>query len=190
MKHLIGLGNPGREYEHTRHNVGFLVLDRLGAKLGAGWKMDGVFNARRAVVGQVQLLQPQTMMNSSGASLAPWRHGQAPLQDMLIICDDVNIPLGTLRVRPSGGPGGHNGLASCLQALGTDEVPRLRIGVGRPGMPKELTGFVLGEFDRTERPQLDEALARAVEACEVWIDKGIHAAMNTTNPKPPQEGTT
>lgn len=109
------------------------------------------------------------------------------LSDILIVCDDVNIPLGTLRLRASGGPGGHHGLESCLAQLGTQDVPRLRVGVGRAGMPNDLTEFVLSAFDRDERPRLDEALARAVEACEVWIDEGIHAAMNTANPTLQQE---
>ena len=189
MKHLIGLGNPGREYEQTRHNVGFMVLERLGERHHAAWKMDRVFTARRAVVGSVQLLQPQTMMNHSGVSLIPLAKQASP-QDLLIVCDDVNIPLGTLRVRASGGPGGHHGLESCLAHLGTEDVPRLRVGVGRASMPNDLTGFVLSAFDREERPQLEEALSRAVEACEVWIEDGIHAAMNRTNHTLKQEGTT
>jgi PTH1 family peptidyl-tRNA hydrolase len=189
MKHIIGLGNPGRDYERTRHNAGFMVLELLGHKRGVRWKMDRVCNARRAVTGHVQLLQPQTMMNNSGESLIPLRNDQTPAQDLLIVCDDVNISLGALRLRASGGPGGHNGLESCLAHLGTEGVPRLRVGVGRPGMPNDLTDFVLGEFDRTERPVLDQVLAQAVEACEVWIEEGIHAAMNKMNSKPQQEGT-
>ena len=110
--------------------------------------------------------------------------------DILIVCDDVNIPLGTLRLRASGGAGGHHGLESCLEHLGTDAVARLRVGVGREPLPKDLTDFVLSAFDPEEQPVLAQALDRAVEACEMWDRKGIDAAMNQVNPKLQHEGNT
>lgn len=124
-------------------------------------------------------------MNASGeavrAAATRWR--VAP-QDLLLVCDDVNLPLGRLRLRPKGSDGGHHGLASCLEALGAEEVPRLRVGIGVEPLPKDLTEFVLSPFRKAERSCLERALERAVEACEVWIEEGIHAAMNHANAKP------
>jgi len=193
VKLIVGLGNSGARYEETRHNVGFKVLDRL-AKRHASEVEWGVKNSLSLSADwksqDTRFLWPQTMMNRSGEALQDvLQDWDVKPSDMLIVCDDVNLPLGTLRLRASGGPGGHHGLESCLAQLGTEDVPRLRIGVGRASMPRDLDGFVLSPFDREERPQVDEALARAVEACEVWIEEGIHAAMNRTNQAPKQEGT-
>lgn len=125
------------------------------------------------------------MMNTSGGTVrASQDSWNVQPHDMLIVCDDVNLPLGVLRLRPSGSDGGHHGLASCLEALGSQEVPRLRVGVGVEPLPKELTGFVLSPFTAQERPVLDGALARAVEACEAWATQGIEVAMNMSNVKP------
>jgi aminoacyl-tRNA hydrolase len=125
------------------------------------------------------------MMNQSGQALAiavqPWRMG---LQDILLVCDDVNLPLETLRLRPQGSDGGHHGLASCLEQLQSQAIPRLRVGVGIRPLPKDLTDFVLSPFTKQERLVLDHALNRAVEACELWAVEGMQVAMNRVNPVP------
>ena len=165
MKLIVGLGNPGPHYEQTRHNVGAMVVRRL---------------ARRRLGPDVRLLVPDAMMNVSGEALARAALPER-MEDLLLVCDDVNLPLGTLRVRPEGSDGGHHGLASCLQQLGTEAVPRLRVGVGSASLPKDLTEFVLSPFDPPERPVVEETLARAAEACELWAAGGIEAAMNRVN---------
>lgn len=185
MKLIVGLGNPGPEYEKTRHNVGFMVVERLCQRQKVDWTFDSRLNARCATVGSVQLVEPQTMMNSSGGPVrASQQRWNLPPHEMLIVCDDVNLPLGALRLRPSGSDGGHHGLASCLEALGSQEVPRLRVGVGVEPLPKDLTEFVLSPFTAQESLVLDGALARAVEACEVWATQGVEVAMNMSNVRP------
>lgn len=189
MKLIVGLGNPGRQYETTRHNAGFMVVQQLGKQASGRWESrpHPEFASRSA--GPVTLILPQTMMNASGqavqAAATRWR---VALEEILIVCDDVNLPLGALRLRDAGGAGGHHGLSSCLEHLGTEAVPRLRVGVGVEPLPRDLTEFVLAAFRPEERPVLDQALDRAVEACEWWVREGIQAAMNHANPKPQHEG--
>ena len=137
-----------------------------------------VFGEYREETERVQLLMPLTMMNESGEAL---RAIQGASQDLLIVCDDVNLPLGTIRLRLQGSAGGHHGLQSCLEALGTEEVPRLRIGVGTEKLPSDLHEFVLSKFHGTERPLITQALEQAGQACEVWIKEGIEVAMNRYN---------
>ena len=126
----------------------------------------------------VRLLMPLTMMNESGEAL---RTVEVPTQEILIVCDDVNLPLGTIRLRPQGSAGGHHGLQSCLEALGTQRVPRLRIGVGSEGLPGNLIDFVLSPFQSAERPLVKHAIEQAGEACEMWIMEGMEMAMNRCN---------
>ena len=126
----------------------------------------------------VRLVMPLTMMNESGDAL---RALTVPRKDLLIVCDDVNLPLGTLRLRPQGSAGGHHGLQSCLDALGTEDVVRLRIGVGTDPLPKDLEEFVLAHFTSAERPAMTRALEQATDACETWITDGLDAAMNRFN---------
>lgn len=177
MKLIVGLGNVGREYDQTRHNVGFMVVRAVGARHHVRWTRQGaaVCGRWRAGASEVQLMLPQTMMNGSGEALAAAQRA-APAETLLVL-DDVNLPLGTLRLRPGGGSGGHHGLASCLERMGTDEVPRLRVGVGAAPLPKDLTAFVLAPFDESERPVLDRAIEQAVEACEAWTREGMRGAM-------------
>lgn len=188
MKLIVGLGNPGRQYETTRHNVGFMVVQQLGKQARGRWqfRLHPAFACRSA--GPVTLILPHTMMNASGLAMraAATRWRVAP-EEILIVCDDVNLPLGTLRLRDAGSAGGHHGLASCLDALGTEAVPRLRVGVGVEPLPMDLTDFVLAEFRQEEQRLLGPALERAVEACAVWARDGIQAAMNRANPRS-QEG--
>ena len=188
MKLIVGLGNPGPEYTGTRHSAGFIVVEALGQRHGVKWQTPRGGRASHASwqAGdeRVQLVRPQTMMNLSGAVFTDDVRAESAPGQILIVCDDVNIPLGTLRMRAQGGAGGHNGLESCLAALGTDEVPRLRVGVGIPALPKDLTDFVLSPFHNDERPVVDEMVARAVEACELWVQEGIETAMNKVNGPP------
>lgn len=185
-KLIVGLGNAASHYDHTRHNVGFDVVRELGNKHGVIWERELSRGFQHGYVKPpttgVRLILPLRLMNRSGEALLAatqlWRVG---FEDILMVCDDVNLPLGKLRLRPGGSDGGHHGLASCLEALGTREVPRLRIGVGRESLPKDLTEFVLSPFTTDERGVVDEAVKRAMEACEVWAAQGMQVAMNRVN---------
>ena len=188
MNVIIGLGNPGQTYHGTRHNVGFAVIQALADRHGVqlthrtisprDGRPAGVFGEYEQGDKTIRLLMPLTMMNEAGEAL---RTVDAAREDLLIVCDDVNLPLGTLRLRAEGGAGGHHGLVSCLEALGTEQVPRLRLGVGAPDMPRDLTGFVLSPFRSHERPLVTGMVAQALEACEAWVAEGIAAAMNRYN---------
>ncbi|MBI3323874.1 MAG: aminoacyl-tRNA hydrolase [Candidatus Omnitrophica bacterium] len=189
MKLIVGLGNVGDEYAGTRHNVGFAVAEELARQHRCRWESDlrGAFRhaAWRSAGPPVRVLKPSTMMNRSGEALtlAVERWRVAPC-DILIVLDDVNLPLGRLRLRPRGSAGGHHGLASCLDALQRLEVSRLRVGVGAEALPKDLTEFVLSPFGASERSVAEHAVGRAAEACEVWVTEGIDDAMTHVNRSP------
>ncbi|MBI3331007.1 MAG: aminoacyl-tRNA hydrolase [Candidatus Omnitrophica bacterium] len=188
MKVIVGLGNPGQTYQGTRHNVGFAVIQALADRRGvalthrtvspADGRPAGVFGEYEHGGQTIRLLMPLTMMNESGEAL---RAAGASPEDLLIVCDDVNLPLGTLRLRAEGGAGGHHGLVSCLEALGTEQVPRLRLGVGAPDQPANLTDFVLSPFGSGERPLVRRMVEQARDACEAWVTEGIEAAMSRYN---------
>ena len=186
MKVVVGLGNPGQTYHGTRHNVGFAVLLALADRRRVAIRTSAPGGSRPAAVygdygdggDTVRLLMPLTMMNESGDAL---RAAPAAPQGLLIVCDDVNLPLGALRLRPQGSDGGHHGLRSCLDALGTEEVARLRVGVGASPLPRDLEGFVLSPFTPAERPVIARMIGQAADACEVWIKEGSEAAMNRYN---------
>ena len=190
MHIIVGLGNPGQTFHGTRHNVGFDVIQRLAEHHAASiehrvvnpedGRPAGVYGEYRDGAATVRLLMPLTMMNASGEAL---KGLDVPLEQLLIVCDDVNLPLGALRLRPQGSAGGHNGLASCLSVLGTEAVPRLRIGVGTGTPPGDLEQFVLSRFAASERPQIQPVLQQAVEVCEAWVRDGIEATMNRYNAK-------
>jgi PTH1 family peptidyl-tRNA hydrolase len=187
VKLIVGLGNPGRDYEHTRHNIGFQVAEELARRYRVTLKDHAKWKARAVKIADlgdgVLVAEPTTFMNLSGwavRELASF-HKLAP-SDLLVIYDDADLPLGRLRIRQSGSAGGHNGLKSVIQELGTDEIPRLRIGVGRQG--GELRNHVLGRFDADERPQIDAAVQRAADAAEVFVKENILAAMNRYNVAP------
>ena len=187
-KVIVGLGNPGHTYHQTRHNVGFMVIEQLANRhaVSVTERVLHPEDGRPAAVGgryqdgecAVQLLMPLTMMNESGDALKAM--GTAP-QDLLVVCDDVNLPLGTIRLRPQGGSGGHHGLASCLAVLGTEEVARLRVGVGAAELPRDLEAFVLSRFLTTELQLIKQAVAQAAEASDTWAREGIEVAMNRYN---------
>ncbi|HEV2394065.1 MAG TPA: aminoacyl-tRNA hydrolase [Verrucomicrobiae bacterium] len=183
---IVGLGNPGAEYARTRHNAGFLVTGCLAQHWGATWSHEKKFNARaaRAERGgrRVLLCQPQTYMNASGAAVAAAKDFyRVALSRMLVIVDDADLPLGQLRLRPGGSSGGHHGLESIEEHLGTREYARLRIGIGRQNQAREITGHVLGRFTSTEAALVDKVVAVACEQVETWFDAGIQKAMSQFN---------
>lgn len=197
MKVVAGLGNPGPQYEVTRHNVGFLVVDALADAHGLrfGPRKFEAETARGRVAGEeVLLAKPQTYMNLSGRSLAPLVafYKVAP-EDLLVVHDDLDLELGRIQVRERGGDGGHNGLKSIVAELGTREFRRLRLGIGRPRPPEgapaasaaaprgQVVDHVLSAFDQDEIPALERVIARAVEAIESVLRDGIAQAMNRYN---------
>jgi len=185
MKLIVGLGNPGAQYKDTRHNVGFEVAALLARKYASGTpraKFQGEI-AEANIGGQrALLLTPLTYMNLSGASvLAARDFYKIEQQDMLVICDDFNLPLGKLRLRGKGSAGGQNGLDDILRRLGTEEIPRLRLGIGPPPAGRNNAGYVLSRFAKDEQPIVAEAIQRAAEAAATWAQKGLEAAMNEFN---------
>jgi PTH1 family peptidyl-tRNA hydrolase len=185
VKLLVGLGNPGHIYRGTRHNVGFEVLEVLAHRAGAPTRR-ARFQAETAqatVRGTpVILLWPLTWMNLSGSSvLAARDFYKIADSDMLVVCDDFNLPLDSIRLRPSGSAGGQNGLADILTRLGSTAIPRLRLGIGPVPKGWKSADFVLGKFAAEERDRVEVALQRAADAAEAWVGLGIQAAMNTYN---------
>ena len=189
---MVGLGNPGRQYAGTRHNVGFEVIEALRRRngLSAGRKAFGgvLTDWRSASGGRVYLLQPHTFMNLSGSSASQCAtfHKVAPA-DVLVVLDDMALPLGQVRARAQGSSGGHKGLSDVLSALGTDQVPRVRIGIGSPPLHVEAVDFVLTEFRPGERRVMEEAVAQAAQAVEDWVREGIESVMNRYNQKVKEE---
>ncbi len=177
---IVGLGNPGRQYEDTRHNVGFMLLDRLAAATGAVFQTAPKWQSHLAKIpgsGTI-LLKPQTFMNLSGRAIQQvLSFYKWPPEEMLVIYDDVALPLGTLRFREKGSAGGHNGMKSILQHLGTDVFPRLKIGIGSSS-PGEMVGHVLGKFAPDERDVLENTLATALDAVQLARSQGVATAAN------------
>jgi len=196
VKLIVGLGNPGHRYRGTRHNVGFRVVDRLASQLGIPLEQasfDGRFGRGRLEGIDVGLFEPQAFMNDSGRAVAATL-GSLPVDavstDLLIVYDDVDLPLGRLRLRARGGDGGHRGLRDVIACLGTQELPRLRFGIGRPPDFRDTTIHVLEEFSNSEGEVLARALGRASEAVEAFLTEGIVAAMDRFNAPAPAEGAT
>ncbi|MBA3830404.1 MAG: aminoacyl-tRNA hydrolase [Chthoniobacterales bacterium] len=183
MRLVAGLGNPGREYQRTRHNVGFMVLDRLAADRKLPWDYSEKWGAAWAK-SEVILVKPATFMNRSGEALSAIANFyKIAASEILVVIDDFALPLGRLRIRLHGSSGGHNGLESIFQHFGTESVPRLRVGIG--AAPVEgAVDYVLGRFFEEEKKLLDETLVRAAEAVRCAIDKGANAAMNAFNKTP------
>jgi len=189
---LVGLGNPGREYSGTRHNVGFAVLDRLAAASGATFRAEKKWQADAVLISPnpgsangVWLLKPQTYMNLSGESVSALaRFYQIEPARIFVVFDDMALPLGRLRIRERGSHGGHNGLRSILDHLGTQDVPRLRLGIGF-SEPGAAVGHVLGRFAVDERPLVEQSLDRAVEAVRFAQEHGLPSAMNKFNTNTP-----
>ncbi|MFL5462812.1 MAG: aminoacyl-tRNA hydrolase [Gemmatimonadaceae bacterium] len=193
MKVIVGLGNPGREYAATRHNVGWWLIDHLADVWHFdGWKKDAESHVANGVVGgvKVRLVKPQTYMNLSGQALKNFvrRPFWSAAKDLLIVVDEVQLPVGRIRIRPRGSAGGHNGLKSIEHALGTQEYARLRIGVGpseeRKGIYKDLADFVLSPFARDEREDILALMSSLTATVETWLREGVEKAMNLHNRKP------
>jgi len=182
---IAGLGNPGREFEHNRHNVGFMLLNCLAEKLSHrfGKVQSKALVAQAIYEGErIILMKPQTYMNNSGTSVSSLvRFYKVPFNNLLVVYDDVDLPLGILRIRPSGGSAGQKGMQSIIERLGTDEFPRLRIGTGRPPGRKEAADYVLQDFPPQEIELLEETLDRAVEAVLAFIRDGLDRTMNLYN---------
>lgn len=180
---VAGLGNPGREYQRTRHNVGFMVLDRLAADRQLPWDYSEKWGAAW-VKTEVILVKPATFMNRSGEPLSALANFyKITAAEVLVVLDDFALPLGRLRLRTGGSSGGHNGLESIFQHFGTDAVPRLRVGIGAAPAQGSVD-YVLGRFFEEERPLLDETIVRAAAAVKCAVDKGVIAAMNEFNKTP------
>ena len=178
---IAGLGNPGVEYEHTRHNIGFLVVDRLAAHFESTWKQSTKQDALLAKSGKLILVKPMTYMNRSGEPLAELaQFFKIEAREILVVLDDLALPLGRLRLRAGGSPGGHNGLESIIVRFGTEEIPRLRIGIGAaPG--EGSIEYVLSRFFEEEKPLVKSTIDRAAEAVKWAIDNGLVSAMNSFN---------
>jgi PTH1 family peptidyl-tRNA hydrolase len=184
---IVGLGNPGRDYARTRHNAGFLLLDALAEGWRVEWAARKKFNARvaRADRGdrRIFLCEPETYMNASGEAVsALMKFYKVPPAHLLVVVDDADLPLGTLRLRPDGSSGGHHGLESVEQHLGTRAYARLRIGIGRRAADeREITDWVLAPFRKEELPVLEKVLQTGCEQIECWLSAGVREAMNRFN---------
>lgn len=185
MHMIVGLGNPGKGYAETRHNIGFRVVYELAKKhqirvSGVKYQAltgQGVVNGRK-----VLLVQPQTYMNLSGRSVAPMLNFfKIPLEKMIVIYDELDLPLGRLRMRGSGSAGGHNGVRSLIEHLGTRDFTRMRVGIGHPDDLIPVHDYVLGKFFPEELPVMEKMVQRAVQGVELWLDQGVERAMNQVN---------
>ncbi len=182
LRLVVGLGNPGRQYEGTRHNIGFAVLDRIAAARGATFCREAKWKGDCLSADGIMFLKPATYMNLSGEAVgAVVRYHQLAASQVLVVLDDVSLPTGQLRLRARGSAGGHNGLRSIITHLGTQEVPRLRIGIGDAGGEGRMTGHVLGHFREDERELVRAGVDRAVEAVSNLLKNGLAVAMNLYN---------
>mgnify|MGYP001556989072 FL=1 len=186
MHLIVGLGNPGAEYARTRHNAGFMLVEKLAEQWKSGWANERKFVSRIAKAEhdgrKVLLCEPQTFMNLSGEAVgALVKYYQLPLEKILIVVDDADLPLGEIRLRPGGGSGGHHGLESVAQHLGSTEYARLRIGIGRKDEARQITGHVLGKFAAEENTVLEKVLERASGQIECWLSAGLPKAMSQFN---------
>ena len=183
---IAGLGNPGAEYAKTRHNAGYSLVEKLAARWKAEWRNERKFNARvaRAERNRIRVLlcQPRTFMNASGEAVnAAMSFYQLPLEHLLVVVDDADLPLGEVRLRAGGSSGGHHGLESVEQHLATQSFARLRLGIGRKDGAREITDYVLSRFDRVEAALMEKVLDRASSQAECWLNDGIQKAMNQFN---------
>jgi peptidyl-tRNA hydrolase, PTH1 family len=185
---IVGLGNPGAEYARTRHNAGFLLVGQLAERWQTGWTYEKKFNTRIARAKRngtgTLLCEPQTFMNSSGETVgAVAKFYQVSPKQLLVAVDDADLPLGEIRLRPGGSSGGHHGLESIEQHLGTREFARLRIGIGRQTGEREITNYVLGRFSAAEMALVEKVLLTACAQVECWLADGIQKAMSQFNGK-------
>ena len=187
MKCIIGLGNPGKKYQQTRHNIGFLVLDELcnrnqlhlsKNKFKCHYEMDRIDQEK------VLFVQPQTFMNLSGEGIRPLiDFYKIAVEDIIVIYDDLDLPVGKIRLREKGGHGGHNGIRSLIEHLGTKDFKRIRVGIGRPTNAQPIVDYVLQSFVKSEMDDVNHAIVTAADASETWIKKSFNDAMNRYNQK-------
>ena len=182
---IIGLGNPGREYKDTRHNFGFMLIDHLADRIGArGMKVQSKAIVTSGLFEETKLIlaKPQTYMNLSGHSVQGLLHFyKIPHSHLIVAHDDLDLPYGTIRIRPTGGPGGQRGMANTIELLGTKDFPRLRLGIGRPPGRMDAKAYVLQNFSKDELKLLPELLTRASDAAFEFVKNGLNAAMNKYN---------
>lgn len=188
---IVGLGNPGREYRNNRHNIGFMVLDQLAGKMDTSFskmKMNALMTAARYKGQRIILIKPQTFMNLSGKAVASFiRFYKLPLENLLVVYDDVDLPFQTLRMRPNGGDAGQKGVRSIIKELGTKDFPRLRIGINRPPGRMSVSSYVLLNFSDQEVETLPFVLDQAAEAILAFVELGLNQAMTTYNQSPSNE---
>jgi PTH1 family peptidyl-tRNA hydrolase len=185
LKYIIGLGNPEDKYLWTRHNIGFAAIENTALShfkkdvhVLPDWKKESVLQSWVYRTGEVTFLRPLTYVNETGRVIsALMQRDRVGLADFLFVCDDVNLVFGKLRLRAAGSAGGHHGLESIIQTVGSEDFNRLRIGVGRQDMPKDLTNFVLQKFDSLEMKQMETVLAKAASVCREWVERDFESAM-------------
>ena len=182
---IAGLGNPGKQYERTRHNVGFMAADVLAKRHGL--KFDKMMSKGMVALGEIDghkvaLVKPQTFMNVSGECIGPvMKFYKTPPEQLLVMYDELDIPFAQLRMKPGGGAGGHNGMKSIIQRITSQDFPRIRLGIGRPPGRMDPAAFVLQPFALNEQPDVDDMLAKAADAVEIWLREGPAIAMNQAN---------
>ncbi|PPA68533.1 aminoacyl-tRNA hydrolase [Jeotgalibacillus proteolyticus] len=185
MKLIVGLGNPGKTYDKTKHNIGFEVIDELSARWNAPLlqsKFKGAFATVHRNGEKIILLKPLTYMNLSGESIRPLMdYFDIPLEDVVVIYDDLDLPLGGLRLRQKGSAGGHNGIKSTIAHLGTQDFNRIRIGISRPPQGMKVPDYVLSRFSKEEWAEMENVVKRSAEACEKWLEKPFLEVMNEFN---------
>jgi len=192
LKLIVGLGNPGKKYEWSRHNLGFMVIDTLADQYGLTWKKNQVHHgwiSRGRLGAQLcQLFKPAMYMNRSGQAVGSLRRYLGlELFDLLVICDDLNLDFGQIRIRPTGSDGGHNGLDSVIRHLGSKDFGRLRIGIGAPSPGQDPADFVLSEFYSGERKELGHLCDEAATCCVAWLSQGMGKTMNRFNQRKKKE---
>lgn len=185
MKYFVGLGNPGKNYEKTRHNVGFMVINELSSRWNIPLnkeKFKGVYGIGHINTEKVILLKPLTYMNLSGESIRPLLdYYEIDIEDIIVIYDDLDLPTGKIRLRTKGSAGGHNGIKSTIQHLGTENFNRLRIGIDRPTHGMKVTDYVLARFSEEESIGIENSIVKAADACEKWLSKPFLEVMNEFN---------
>jgi len=186
MKLIVGLGNPGRVYANSRHNIGFGVVKALAKGQKTVLKKDRFTPALtaklRVAEERIILAEPLTFMNLSGSAVGPLlKKYKIDLVDLLVVCDDLDLEFGRIKIRPDGSSGGHNGLVSIIETLGTKDFARLRVGIGRPKANMDSADYVLTPFSRQESPELKEIIERAADCCLTWIEQGLTRSMNLFN---------
>ncbi len=192
MKLVVGLGNPGRKYVGTRHNIGFEVISELARRHAMGMRPKAKFEGELVETfynnEKICLLCPLTFMNLSGKCVKPVMdfYKMSP-DDLLVVCDDFNLPVAKLRFRPDGSAGGQNGLNDIIRQLGTQKFARLRVGIGKPPPEWDVSGYVLGKFDKADFAEMEKSVKRAADGVQVWLEEGVGVAMNRYNSTPNQK---